>query len=99
MIVERALRLLNTTEAFFGVGLAVMMVVVALAMALCRQPQVLFRGRGPVWARSLLVLGVGAVAASGIVSATYDAWYRHRCMDHHSDIPECDSARPSWYDR
>jgi hypothetical protein len=40
-----------------------------------------------------LILGAACLVSTGIVHASYDAWYRHRCVDHHSDIPECDAGR------
>lgn len=87
--IEPALRLLDTQQAHLGVWLAVVPVVAAAVIVALRRPQQLFRGRLPVIPRLFLILAVGVVAAGGMIHVTYDGWYRHRCVHHHSDIPEC----------
>ena len=89
--IERALRLLETQQAGLGTALAVVAVAVAVLV-------VVFRGRqGELrLAPALLIVGAAVLVGAGIVNLTYDAWYRHRCIDHHSDISECYAEGRRW---
>ncbi len=88
-IVERSLRLLDTQQASWGVWLATLSVVAAFVVALLGRPKSLFGTRLRLAQRVLLVLAVGVIGAISVVNISYAAWYRHRCVDHRSDIPEC----------
>jgi hypothetical protein len=82
----RAVRLLDTETAFLGVFGAAACVAVAVLVVLTLARRARLR-----LVPACLILGAGCLVATGIVHASYDAWYRHRCVDHHSDIPECDA--------
>ena len=83
--IDHALRLLNTEEACLGTGLAVVVVAVAVLIVFTRA----LEGRIRLMA-GVLVISSGLLVGAGIVEATYDAWYTHRCVNHSSDIRECD---------
>ena len=74
----------NTTQAGLGVGLAVLAVVIAVAIVVRRRARERIR-----WIPALLIVCAGFLAGAVIVEATYYSWYRHRCVDHGSDIDEC----------
>lgn len=84
--VDHALRLLQTQSA----AVATMLAVVAVAVAVLIVGRLAAQGRFRL-APAVLVISAGLVVATGVVNASYAAWYRHRCVEHHSDIPECDS--------
>jgi protein-S-isoprenylcysteine O-methyltransferase Ste14 len=87
--IERAFRLLNTETACLGVFVAAVSVAAAVLIVLTLARQARLR-----LVPALLILGAGCLVATGTVHASYDAWYTHRCVDHHSDIQECDAGRP-----
>lgn len=82
--IEHALRLLHTEQAFLGVGLAALAVVVAVVIVVRR-----WLLKGIRWAPALLIVSGGFLAGAVTVEATYHSWYRHRCVAHTSDIDEC----------
>ena len=82
--IEHALRLMNTTQAGVGLGLAALAVVVAVAIVVRRA-----RAEGFRWGPALLIMCAGFLAGAVIVEGSYYSWYRHRCVLHSSDIPEC----------
>lgn len=85
--IGHALRLLGTTQAFFGVWLAVAAVTAAVVAAVMFARYSEYqRAR---WWRALLIVLVGLAIGGATVEATYYSWYRHRCVDHSSDIDEC----------
>ena len=86
--IERALRLLDTQSANLGVLLALVAsaaVILTVSIRAAREQRLHV---GP----ALLIVGAGLLVGTGIVEGTYQAWYKHRCVEHHSDIPECDAA-------
>jgi hypothetical protein len=88
-VVERSLRLLETQQAGLGVWLAVLLVLAAFVAVLLGRPETLFGNRLGAAPRVALVLAVGVIGAISVVNISYVAWYRHRCVDHRSDTPEC----------
>ncbi len=84
--IDYALRLSDTHSAVWYLALALVVVAATVATILVRLALV----RRLRVASAALVIAVGLVASAGIVHASYDAWYRHRCVYHGSDIPECD---------
>ncbi|HKY77315.1 MAG TPA: hypothetical protein VJS45_14305 [Acidimicrobiia bacterium] len=85
--IEQALRLMDTDQAFLGVGLAALAVVVAVVAAVRRSIEDGFR-----WIPAVLIMGAGFLAGAVIVETSYYSWYRHRCVLHSSDIDECFDA-------
>ena len=83
-----ALRLLDTTQAFLGVGLAVAAIAAAVVAALVVACYGEYQ-RGARWWRALLIVCVGLLVGGATVEATYYSWFKHRCVDHGSDIGEC----------
>jgi len=86
--IERALRLLETETAGLGVFLAAVSVAAAVLIVLGLACLARLR-----LVPAVLILGAACLVSTGIVEATYHSWYTHRCVDHHSDIPECDAGR------
>jgi len=84
--IDHALRLFNTEEACLGAGLAFVVVAVAVLIVFSRARE----GRIRLMA-GVLIISSCLLVGAGIVEATYDAWYTHRCVHHSSDIPECDA--------
>ncbi|MGH9010795.1 MAG: hypothetical protein ACRDYF_13250 [Acidimicrobiia bacterium] len=84
--IEHALRLLGTQEAVLGTGLAAVAVAVAVLIVFRLALERRFR-----LIPALLIISAGLLVGTGIVHATYHAWFTHRCVHHHSDIPECDA--------
>jgi hypothetical protein len=82
--IGHALRLMNTTQAGLGVGLAALVVVIAVAIAVRRRAR-----QRTGWIPVLLIVCTGFLAGAVIIETTYSSWYRHRCVDHSSDIDEC----------
>jgi hypothetical protein len=82
--IGHALRLMNTTQAGLGVGLAALAVMIAVAIVVRRRVRERIR-----WIPALLIVCAGFLAGAVIIEATYYSWYRHRCVDHSSDIDEC----------
>lgn len=82
--IEHAVRLLETA------GLGVFVAAVAAAAALVVVLFLVTLGRIRVLS-ACLILGTACLVSTGIVHTSYSAWYRHRCVDHHSDIAECDA--------
>jgi hypothetical protein len=85
--IDYALRLSDTQSAIWCLALALLVVAATVAaiivsLAVARRLRVV---------SAALVIAVGLLASAGIVHASYDAWYRHRCVYHSSDIPECDA--------
>jgi hypothetical protein len=68
----------------------VFVAAVFVAAALAVVVSLARRGRLRV-VSACLILGAAGLVSTGIVHASHDAWYRQRCVDHHSDIPECDA--------
>ena len=86
--IERALRLLETQQAGLATALAIVATALAMVVVLFHALQGRLR---PLSA--LLIVGAAVLVGAGIVNLTYDAWYRHRCIDHQSDISECYAER------
>ena len=82
--IEHAFRLMATEQAGLALGLAAVAVVIAASVAFRRVLDGSIR-----WAPALLIVSAGFLAGAVIVEATYYAWYKHRCVDHTSDIDEC----------
>ena len=89
--IERTSRLLDTQTAGLGVLAAAASVAVAVAVAFVILILLAHEARLRVL-RALLIVCAGLLVGTGIVEGTYHAWYKHRCVEHHSDIPECDAA-------
>ena len=88
--IDRAARLLDTQTAWLGVflaGASVAVVVVILILLAC-----VARLR---FVPALFIVGAGLLVGTGVIQATYNSWYKHRCVHHHSDIRECDAGRRS----
>ena len=87
--IDRAVRLLDTQTAGFGVFLAGASVAVAVMILIVLALAARLR-----FVPALLIVGAGLLVGTGVVEATYYSWYKHRCVDHHSDIRECDTGPP-----
>ncbi|HET9771400.1 MAG TPA: hypothetical protein VFS16_10960 [Acidimicrobiia bacterium] len=83
--IDYAHRLSDTHSAVWYLALALLAVAATVAAILVR----LAVARRLRVVSGALVIAVGFLASAGIVHASYDAWYRHRCVHHSSDIPEC----------
>ena len=82
--IEHALRLMDTDQAFLGVGLGAFAVIVAVVATVRRSIEGGFR-----WIPAVLIMCSGFLAGAVIVETSYYSWYRHRCVLHSSDIDEC----------
>ena len=90
--IVHAFRLLETQQALWGVMLAAVVVAIAAWIVFRRVLVGSIR-----WIPALSIVVAGLVAGTAIVEFSYMSWFRHRCVDHHSDIDEC-SSRGGWLD-
>ena len=82
--IDHAFRLLDTQQAGLSVLLAAAAVAAAFVIAL------IYVVHGRVrWMGAFLIVATGLATGGATVEASYYSWYRHRCVLHSSDIPEC----------
>lgn len=80
---------MNTSEAFLGVWLAIAAVGAAVGAAVVFARYDCEHERRVRWWRASLIVCVGLLVGGATVETTYYSWFRHRCVDHSSDIDEC----------